>query len=214
MMPASKKKLNAFKKKLPALSAIIHSEVNSKTTPAIRSVFKGSPLLSLQKDINIPIKIKLKNKESIGRDRLLGAYAALQKFKTPLLVIDIGSALTFNTVNKACVFEGGLILPGPGTQAKSLNQQTDKLPEVSLKGKVALKGLPTTSAIRSGIILGLAETIRGLIKKYKKELGIKAVVVTGGGYALLKRHLNFKHHYESNLVLEGIAQAWKKAKKT
>ncbi len=205
--PDFEKKLTTWARTLQAPERLVICRVNRSQLSSFRRVFKKSKILQVEEDLDIPLSIRIPSPQTIGRDRLAGALAAWQMAsrRGPLLTIDMGSAITFNLLDNQGAFIGGLITAGPGLVAKTLASKTEQLPEVFLKGKTALSGLPTEGTIRSGILLGAAAMSEGLVVRYRKEIGIRKIFVTGGGYELLRPYLQFKHIYVEDLVLRGVA---------
>lgn len=182
-------------------------ELSSIIKTACDKVFGiNSKLLSYK---NIDIKIGLDEPNKVGMDRLINAYAALKKFPSPLIVIDIGTAITFDVVTKNDIFVGGIIMPGINLQYKSLNEYTSKLPLVSSSISACAIGNSTETAISSGVIRGTAGAIESLICQCELELGEKATIVATGGQAeIIANYMTRKFDYmNSNLTLEGLMLA-------
>jgi type III pantothenate kinase len=154
----------------------------------------------------LPIKNKYLPPHSIGTDRLLNAYAALQEFGSPVIVVDFGTAITFDVVAPKNKFLGGAIMPGLRLWQEALQEKTALLPKVKLKPPTRAIGRTTTENMLSGIILGAAGAVEGLCRKLQNELGQKAALVATGGQAKLV--LSFaqtpKIHFRPFLTLEGL----------
>lgn len=152
------------------------------------------------------LKINLKNPQSVGIDRIANAYGAKTKYVLPLIVVDIGTAMTFDIVSKNGEFIGGVIMPGLNLQLKSLNLHTSLLPKIEVGVSEKAIGDSTEQAILSGIMRGSACAIEGLINQCELELGEKATVIaTGGCSQLVAEYMNRKFDYiDSNLTLEGL----------
>ena len=160
----------------------------------------------INSDINCGMDIKLKNPKEIGVDRLANAYCAKTKYSLPIIVVDIGTATTFDIVSKVGDFVGGVIMPGLNLQIKSLNINTSKLPEITVGNSANAIGDSTEEAILSGIIRGSACAIEGLIHQCEVELGEKATVIATGGFCqLISKYMVRKFDYiEPNLTLNGL----------
>jgi pantothenate kinase type III len=152
----------------------------------------------------IPLPIEIDYTHTLGSDRICSAVGAYKKFKNKnnILIVDFGTATTFNVVSKG-VYKGGMISTGIKTSADALMNKTT-LPEVSLIPEVKLINNDTESAIISGIVFQQLLFIQKAIEEYKKLFSDLYVVATGGGIELLKKHETGIDKYEPNLVLEGL----------
>lgn len=192
----------------------IISSVNDELTgivhQAVYDTYKINAMI-LNTDFETDIKLKVKNPETLGSDRLANIYAAKVLYKkTPLIVIDSGSATTFDILDKEGDFIGGVIMPGFGMQLSALTEKTSKLPPIDIEGykkaqKIICAG--TKNEILSGVIRGHVFAIEGLLQKCKEELGAKPfVILSGGGAPILKKYMQEKNYnvINENLTLEGI----------
>lgn len=194
-------------------SCIISSvviELTEKFKKAVDSVFKIDSLL-LSTNINTGIKIKLDTPEEAGADRIANAAGAYILYKHPVIVVDFGTATTFDIVNSDGEFIGGIISLGINSQLKALNKFTSKLPRTDVSLSNNAIGHNTNDAILSGVIRGTAAMIDGLVEQCEKELGEKAVLVATGGYSgliasYLKRPFDF---INPTLTLEGLRYLYK-----
>ena len=180
-------------------------ELNEKFKSAVANVFKIEPMF-LSLEINTGIKISLDNPEEAGADRIANAAGAYVLYNKPVIVVDFGTATTFDIVNKDGEFIGGVIAPGVNSQLKALNKFTSKLPRIDVAISNAAIGHNTADAILSGVIRGSACMIDGLVKQCEKELGEKAVLVATGGYsALIANYLKRPFDFiNPTLTLEGL----------
>lgn len=146
------------------------------------------------------------NLDEVGADRIANAAGAYILYKHPVIVIDFGTATTFDIVNPLGEFIGGVIAPGINLQLKTLNRFTSKLPRIDAAISPSAIGNNTVDAILSGVIRGCACMIDGLIEQCEKELGERAVIVATGGYSnyiaeYMKRPFDF---INPTLTLEGL----------
>lgn len=157
-------------------------------------------------DVDFGLKIGLKNPKEIGADRIANAYGAKNKYPLPLIVVDIGTATTFDIVSKDGVFLGGVIMPGLNLQFKSLNSNTSKLPRINAGISEKAIGDSTENALLSGIMRGSACAIEGLIHQCELELGEKATIIaTGGQSRLISEYMIRSFDYiDPSLTLEGL----------
>lgn len=132
---------------------------------------------------NLPFEIDLTEPKELGADRISNAAAAVKLYKLPVIVIDFGTATTFDIVDENKKFVGGIIVPGLKIQADSLASFTSKLPKVKIEAPKAAIGKNTISAMLSGIVRGHACMIDGMIKQTEKELQKTATIVATGGFS-------------------------------
>lgn len=160
----------------------------------------------LSTNINTGVEILLDNPNEAGADRIANAAGAYVLYNHPVIVVDFGTATTFDIVNAKGQFIGGVIAPGVTLQLKALNKFTSKLPRIDVTLSNFAIGHNTTDAILSGVLRGSAAMIDGLVEQCEKELGQRAVLVATGGYSglianYLKRPFDF---INPTLTLEGL----------
>lgn len=153
---------------------------------------------------NLNIKTEILRKREIGADRLVNVNYCLKKFKVPFLIIDLGTATTFDFVNEKRVYEGGLILPGIETSLKSLEKNTSKLPYVSFKKTKKLISNTTEGAISSGFYWGYVLMINALIKEIRKEKKRKFKVILTGGFSEHFQNLSSEYIIDKYLTMKGL----------
>ncbi len=146
----------------------------------------------------------------MGHDRLINAIAAYKKFGGNLIVIDFGTATTFDVVGAKGEYLGGVISPGVNLSLKALHDMTAQLPKISIKSQKNVIGKTTIEAMNSGVYFGYIAMTEGMIEKIENELGYKTTkVITGGLSELFKDVLKEKIQYhEPNLTLEGLEMVW------
>lgn len=155
---------------------------------------------------NLPVKLTLEHPETLGVDRIVnGAYAYL-KFKKGVIVIDCGSAITFDIVNENAEFVGGIIALGMNNQLKSISGSTSALPELTIEPVEKSIGNNTKRAILSGVINGTASMVDGMVKKCSDELGVEPkIILTGGDAIILKDYLQTKIDvFDPDFTLNGL----------
>ena len=155
---------------------------------------------------NLGMKINLKQPNEAGIDRIANAYGAKIKYTLPAIVVDIGTATTFDIVSKNGEFLGGIIMPGLNLQFKSLSINTSKLPKIEADISEKAIGDSTRNALLSGIMRGSASAIEGLIHQCELELGEKATIIATGGHSQLITKYMFRNFdfIDSSLTLEGL----------
>lgn len=154
------------------------------------------------------IKVLIDNPQELGADRIANVYGAINQYPLPAIIIDIGTATTFDIILADGSLAGGLIMPGVNMQLKSLHLNTSKLPQISIQQSPVAVAKSTKDAILSGVIRGCACAIDGLIEQCEKELGEKCTIITTGGDSKLismymKRKIDYINPY---LTLEGICK--------
>ncbi len=171
---------------------------------SLKKKFKNTRIFVVGKDVKVPLK-SLYNKREIGEDRLATAFAAKSLYGLPILIIDFGTAVTFDVVSKKGVYLGGLILPGIKMSLESLSERTAMLPKTHLKKTRFFIGKDTTSSIRSGMIYGYSAICEGLVALFRKKIGknIK-VVATGGDAPLISRYTPSMKRIDLDLSLKGL----------
>lgn len=155
------------------------------------------------------IKIKTEKPESVGMDRVANLYAVLNS-PLPAIVIDIGTAVTFDILSKDKEFIGGIIMPGLNMSLKALAEGTSKLTLINPDKSPNAIGTDTKTCILSGVIRGTACAIDGLLEQCIKELGeCKTVILTGGQAELVSKYMHTKAKINLNNTLEGIKILYK-----
>lgn len=150
--------------------------------------------------------IRYDDPRALGADRLVAAVAAKAKFGAPVIVIDFGTATTFNAVNRAGEYVGGAIAPGLNLAADALHQSTAQLPRVNLAMPPRAIATNTVHAMQSGILLGYVGMIEGMVARMRGELGEPAarVIATGGLARMLAPQTRAIEAVEPDLILNGL----------
>jgi type III pantothenate kinase len=149
-----------------------------------RRYLKVSPVM-VEAGIKTGVRISMDNPREVGADRIVNAVAAHQLYGGAVIVIDLGTATTFDAVSKEGDYLGGAIAPGIAIATEALFAKTAVLPRVDLTHPKRAIGRNTVAAMQSGIVFGYAGLIEGVVARIKEELGDKAKVVATGGYAEL-----------------------------
>lgn len=165
----------------------------------------GSHIYIIGRDIKVPIVNKYRVKSEVGQDRLVNAFAARTLYGAPSIVIDFGTAITFDIISAKAEYLGGLILPGIGLSLSGLYEKTALLPRVEIKKSGSIIGKDTENSMRAGLLFGFGAMCDGLIAKYKKILGPRTrVIATGGDSALVRRYAKSIDKVDGDLTLKGI----------
>ncbi|WP_025209896.1 type III pantothenate kinase [Hippea sp. KM1] len=196
-----------------ARGAVVSSvvpQITPRMTNAIKTVFNIQPL-EVGPGIKTGMPIKYHNPSEVGADRIVNAVGAYEEFKDALIVIDSGTAITFDVINKKGEYIGGAIAPGIHISADALALKTAKLPRVPLQMPPEVIGKTTMNSIQSGLFYGYLSMIEGMIKRIKEELGHDCtVVITGGDSALFYKHLKEIDHFRPYLTLFGLKAIYEK----
>ena len=189
-------------------SAVISSVV-VQLTERIETALKkymGIDSLIISHKIATNVTLKTDNRSQIGADRIANACAASILYKSPAIVVDFGTATSFDIVNKDNEFIGGIITAGMKIQADALSSKTSKLPKLNIEAPEHAIGRNTIDAMLSGIVRGHAAMIDGLIEECEKELGYKTTIIATGGYSsVISKYLKRKFDYiNPDLTLQGM----------
>lgn len=200
--------ISNFNKNLKLEGAIVASVVTTLTDiyiDAIRKYLKVEPI-NFNYKIDTGIKIKTKNISEVGADRIVNAIAVSKLYSAPAIVIDMGTATTFDIINKDKEFIGGIITPGMKIQMQALSEYTSKLPLIEIEPVEKIIGTNTKKAILSGVVRGHACLIEGLLEKCKIELQQKAITIATGGYAkLIANYMSSPFDFiDEDLTLKGL----------
>lgn len=185
--------------------ASVVDELSEKFKRAVDCVFEIESIF-VDVSVSTGITIATDNPSEVGADRIANAVAVSKKYSKAVIVIDFGTATTFDIINSKKEFLGGVIAPGINTQMKCLKNATSKLPKIEVSISSGAIGHNTTDAILSGVIRGTACMVDGLIEQCEKELGEKAIIIATGGYCGLIANYLTRQFDEVNpiLTLEGL----------
>jgi type III pantothenate kinase len=169
-----------------------------------REYFGIQPLV-VGPGIKTGMPVKFDNPREIGADRIVNAIAAFEIYGAPLVVVDFGTATTFDVVSRQGEYIGGAIAPGIGISTEALFARAAKLPRVELIKPASVITKNTVNGIQAGIIFGFAGQVDGIVKKMKKELGEYPFVVATGGLAeLIASESETINKVDPWLTLEGL----------
>lgn len=161
----------------------------------------GDPRLN----INTGISVKIDNPREVGADRLVNAFAAWSRYKCALIVVDFGTATTFDVVNNAAEYIGGIISPGVNLSLDALQRAAAKLPTVAIQKPAKVVGTNTVGAMQSGIYYGYSGMIEGIAARIKNEYGAPMkVIATGGLASLFAKACPVIEHLEPDLTIDGL----------
>lgn len=209
-LPTQDYTLNKLMRKLRKFKiddAIVCSVVPKTTRKIEKDLrdFLGKQPYIIGKNIAVPIKNLYLNPKAVGQDRLVNAYAGIKLYGAPLVVIDFGTAVTFDVISRKKEYLGGLILPGLGISLEALNQRTALLPKIKLEEPSAFIGRDTKSSMLSGIVYGFSALTDSLVARIKDKLGKKIkAIATGGNINLIAKYCRRLDGKDVHLTLKGL----------
>lgn len=190
------------------IRAIAIASVVPPLTPTIVDLceryFGISPLV-VGPGIKTGISVKMDNPKEVGADRIVNAVAAHAKHKRECIIVDFGTATTFDHVSEHGDYMGGVIAPGAGISAEALFRQASKLPRVEIVKPSTVIGKNTVAAMQSGIYYGYVGLVDGIIDRMRKEVRSDPMVIATGGLArAIAAETSKIHEIDENLTLEGL----------
>lgn len=190
------------------IKSVLLSSVVPPLTPVFedlsRNLFKIKPLV-VGPGLKTGMAILYENPNEVGADRVVAAIAAFEKHGGPCIVVDFGTATTFDAVSSKGEYLGGAIAPGIQISAEALYLKTAKLPRIEIKKPKKAIGRTTVTSMQSGLYFGYIGLISNIIEEMKKELGVKAAVVSTGSFgAQISEEIKAIDFFEPNLILEGL----------
>lgn len=179
-----------------------------------RKFFKSEPLVVGAGDVALGIQIRLNEPRAVGADRIVNAVGAHKAYGGPLIVVDFGTATTFDVVAADGGYEGGIIAPGINLSAEALHLAAAQLPRIAVARPQAVIGTDTVSAMQSGVFWGYIGLIEGLVARIKAEYGKPMKVVATGGLApLFNRSTPVIEAVDADLTIRGLAEIYRRNKK-
>ncbi|MGD0866164.1 MAG: type III pantothenate kinase [Rhizomicrobium sp.] len=170
-----------------------------------RRYLKCEPLVVGDPDLDLGIEIHIDRPEAVGADRLVNTVAAHERYKGALIVVDFGTATTFDIVSAKGDYEGGVIAPGANLSAEALHKGAAMLPRVAIQRTQSVIGKDTIPAMQSGLFWGYIGLIEGLVARIKDEYGEPMTVIGTGGLAnLFHRQTTVIDHLDPDLTIRGL----------
>jgi type III pantothenate kinase len=194
------------------LSFNIRGVIISSVVPELNESFQklaenhfNSSATFVSHDFDFGFEIKYNPPESVGIDRLIAAYGAVQKYGKPCIVCDFGTATNIEVVNSKNEYIGGIITAGMNLLADSLHQRTSKLPKIELRKPEKVIGDSTVSAIQSGVYFGYIGLVDGILNRMADELGEQPKFIgTGGLVNLIAESSKMIEIVDENLMLDSL----------
>jgi len=192
----------------------------SSVVPPLQSVledicaryFKSEPVV-VEPGVKTGLSILYDNPREVGADRIVNAVAGIHLYGCPLILVDFGTATTFDAVSANSDYLGGAIVPGITISAEALFQRAAKLHRVELIAPKSVIGRDTSSSIRSGLVYGYAEMVDGMVRRIKEEMeGDPKVIATGGNAEVIAEHSREIEEVSPLLTLVGLRIIYDKNK--
>ena len=198
----------------------IEGGILSSVVPYLQSVLPdavriltGVDLTVVGPGIKTGLNIRTDNPASVGSDLIVAAVAARAKYKTPIVIVDMGTATTLSLVLHDNEYMGGMIIPGLWTSMNALSANAAQLPYIDLTGPAKLIGTNTVDCMRSGAINGTAAMLDGLLDRIEEELGEPVTpVLTGGLSGLIAPACRHRFHLEPDILIDGLMILYEKNK--
>jgi type III pantothenate kinase len=199
-----------------AIDAVIISSVVPQSIFNLRNLsrryFNVEPLV-IGENAKLGIDVRIEKPSEAGADRLVNAIGAAMVYSGPLVVIDSGTATTFDIVAADGAFEGGIIAPGINLSMQALHEAAAKLPRIAIQRPAGNKivGTDTVSAMQSGVFWGYISLIEGLVSRIKAERGEPmTVIATGGVASLFEGATDSIDHFDSDLTIRGLLEIYRR----
>jgi len=196
-----------------ALFSSVVPKYNRMLGKVLNKIYKIKLIELKEKKIKKIIKINIKNKNQVGSDRIANAAGVFKKYRSNCVVLDFGTATTFDVVYKNGIYMGGVIAPGLNLSIKSLTNSADQIPKFSIIKQKNIIGKNTIEALRSGFYWGYTGLINNIILKIEKETKKNFKIIFTGGYAdLFKTSITRPFTVDKNITINGIIEIFKENK--
>jgi type III pantothenate kinase len=169
------------------------------------------PAVFVTADTPTGLTILYENPSEVGADRIVNSVAALHKYGGPCVIVDLGTAITFDAISANAEYLGGIIAAGIGISAEALFNRTARVRFVDFRKPPSVIGRNTVASMQSGLYYGAIGAIDGMVERIVEELGADTkVVATGGHSGMIAGGSRFIRHVDENLTLEGLRLIWDK----
>ena len=170
----------------------------------VRRYFGQEPFI-VGPGIKTGVPVLYDHPSEVGADRIVNAVAVVHKYGTPAIIVDFGTATTFDLLNAEGAYVGGVIAPGLGISSEALFERAAKLPKVEIQRPSRVIGRTTVGSMQSGLYWGYAGLVEGIVRRMKEEFGpVDLVPATGGLAPIIARDCPSITHVDETLTLEGL----------
>ena len=196
----------------------VHGIIISSVVPPVDSTlrhvceryFNTKPLF-IEPGVKTGMPVLYDNPAEVGADRIVNSVAAFEKFGGPCIVVDFGTATTFDCVSAKGEYLGGVISPGIGISADALFEKTARLPRVAIRKPARVIGSNTVGSLQSGLYYGYLGLVDGILQRLLEEMGEETTVVATGGLAsLIGKGSKYIKHVDDLLTLDGLRLIWER----
>ena len=196
-----------------AIVSSVVPPVSYNMVSAIKKICPEIEVMQVGPGIKTGLNIKIDNPAQTGADLVCVSVAAINKYPLPSIVIDMGTATSITALDEKGNFLGGSIIPGVRISLEALSSRAAQLPQISLSADASLIGTNTVDAMRSGVIVGNAAMLDGMILRYREILGDNlTVILTGGMGKNIVKYCREQVIYDENLLLDGLRILYQKNK--
>jgi type III pantothenate kinase len=181
----------------------------------VLNYFTGARALNVEPAVNSGMPILYDNPAEVGADRVVNGIAAYEEHgraaHRPVIVVDFGTATTFDAVSGKGEYLGGVICPGPQISADALAQRAARLPRIDVRKPERVIGRTTVASMQSGLFWGYVDMVEGIVRRMREELGGDAAVIATGGLAVLVApETRLIDHVDLELTLRGLRMVWER----
>jgi type III pantothenate kinase len=178
-----------------------------------RKYIKVEPVV-VSGNLDLGFRVLYKDPTAVGADRLCNAIAGFRKYGGPLIIVDFGTATTFDVVGEKGDYLGGVIALGLESTASELHRRAAKLPKIELHFPDVVIGTDTVTSMQAGVLFGTVDALEGMVRRIQAELGQKAHVIATGGLAqVVAKHAKVIEACEPSLVLDGVKLIWERVRR-
>lgn len=176
-----------------------------------RRYFNAEPLVVGDAHLDLGVAVNLARPQDAGADRLVNALGCRVKYPGALVIVDSGTATTFDVVSAEGAFEGGVIAPGINLSMQALHQAAARLPRIAIERPQRVLGKDTVGAMQSGVFWGYIDLIDGLVTRLKGEYGEPmTVIATGGVTSLFEGATRTIDHFDPDVTIRGLLEVWRR----